>query len=196
MPGAVVLAKCRTGHPCAAQLPKEALMGVVENLIERNANFAATRFNPELRMRPKLATIVICCADTRVDPEVVLGAEQGEIMVIRNIGGRVTPVAIDELFMLRKVAQAAGNDIGPGWELIVMQHTQCGITRIQDHPELLAPYFQIPQNDLPGVFVGDPRAAVAHDVAVLRTDPRLEGARVSGLVYDVTTGLTEAVSET
>ena len=63
-------------------------MGVVENLTERNAEFAKPRFNPELRMRPALAAIVIWCADTRVDPAVVLGAEQGEIMTIRNVGGR------------------------------------------------------------------------------------------------------------
>ena len=53
-------------------------MGVVENLTERNAEFAKSRFNPDLRMRPALAAIVIWCADTRVDPAVVLGAEQGE----------------------------------------------------------------------------------------------------------------------
>lgn len=41
-----------------------------------------------------------------------------------------------------------------------MQHTQCGITRIQDNPELLAPYFQITEDELPGMAIGDPRAAV------------------------------------
>jgi carbonic anhydrase len=94
--------------------------------------------------------------------------------------------------MLRKVAQSTGGD-SSGWELIIMQHTQCGITRIQDHPELLAPYFQISENDLPGAYVGDPRAAVARDAAALRAETRLDGVRVSGLVYDVTTGLVETV---
>ncbi|MFJ7212759.1 hypothetical protein [Amycolatopsis sp. NPDC098790] len=40
-----------------------------------------------------------------------------------------------------------------------------------------------------GVPVTDPRAAVAHDVGVLRAETRLDGVTVSGLVYDVTTGL-------
>ncbi|HEX6454630.1 MAG TPA: carbonic anhydrase [Trebonia sp.] len=168
-------------------------MGVMEDLIERNAKFAKTQFDPGLRTRPTLATIVICCVDTRVDPAAVLGAGQGEIMAIRNVGGRLTPGTLDELVMLRKVAQAAGNDIDSAWEFIVMQHTQCGITRIQDHPELLAPYFQITEDELPGVSIGDPRAAVARDTAVLLAEPRLEGVRVSGLVYDVTTGLVETV---
>ena len=167
-------------------------MGVVDDLTERNARFAKTRFDPALGMRPTLATIVICCADTRVDPAVVLGAEPGEIMAIRNVGGRVTPGALDELAMLRQVTQSVGGDF-PGWELIVMQHTQCGITRIQDHPELLARYFQIGETGLHGTWVGDPQAAVVRDAAVLRAESRLDGVRISGLVYDVTTGLVETI---
>ncbi|HUB42006.1 MAG TPA: carbonic anhydrase [Streptosporangiaceae bacterium] len=167
-------------------------MGVVKDLTERNAQFAKTHFSPGLRMRPTLATIVICCVDTRVDPTVVLGAEQGEIMAIRNVGGRITPHTLDELIMLRQVSQSAGNDFSE-WELIIMQHTQCGITRIQDHPELLASYFEIGEKDLPGTWVADPQAAVVRDAAVLRGETRLDGARVSGLVYDVATGLVETI---
>jgi carbonic anhydrase len=167
-------------------------MGVVKDLTERNAKFARTRFNPALRMKPSLATVVICCVDTRVDPAVVLGAEQGEIMAIRNVGGRVTPRTLDELIMLRQVAQSVGDDYS-GWELIIMQHTQCGITRIQNHPELLARYFQIGEKDLPGTWVGDPQAAVVRDAAVLRAETRLDGVRVSGLVYDVATGRAETI---
>ena len=165
-------------------------MGVVETLIERNADFAKTRFDPRLIMKPALATIVICCVDTRVDPTYLLGAEQGEIMAIRNVGGRVTPSTLDELALL---GQVSGDGFG-GWELIVLQHTQCGIIRIQGRrPDLLPPYFQVAEAEMPGVSVADPRAGVSRDVALLRADPRVAGARVSGLVYDVTTGLVETV---
>lgn len=165
-------------------------MGVVETLTERNAQFAEFQFDAGLKMKPKLATIVIGCVDTRVDPAVVLGAGQGEIMAIRNIGGRVTPDVRDELFMLLSIGN---NDTYAEWELIVMQHTQCGITKIKDRPDLLAPFFEVPEDQVAQFSVGDPRAAVAHDVAVLRGDERLTGARVSGLVYDVTTGRAESV---
>jgi carbonic anhydrase len=115
-------------------------------------------------------------------------------MALRNIGGRVTPGTLDEIVMLRKVSQASGLDMDSQWELIVMQHTQCGITKIQDQRELLAPYFQVSENDLQEVSIGDPRAAVARDVAALRAESRLhKGVRVSGLVYDVTTGRVETV---
>ncbi len=97
-------------------------MGVVETLTGRNADFAKTQFTEGLRMMPALKTIVIGCVDPRVDPEAVLGAEPGEIATIRNVGGRVTPRTLEEMMMLRKVTQAAGGDLGLGWEVIVLQH--------------------------------------------------------------------------
>jgi len=44
---------------------------------------------------------------------------------------------------LRMIAQAEGAAPGPGWNLIVLQHTDCGITRLGGHPELLAATFGI-----------------------------------------------------
>ena len=167
-------------------------MDVVRTLIDRNRRFATTRFTDTLTMRPGLGTIVIGCFDPRVDPAIVLGAEPGEIGVLRNVGGRVTPRTIEELVMLRQIARANGADLGPDWEVIVLQHTQCGITLIQDQPDLLGPYFQTTPDSLPGMSVGTPQAAVAYDVAFLRAEQRLSGLRVSGLVYDVATGLVEA----
>lgn len=75
-------------------------MSILQTLIRRNRAFAETRFDPRLRMRPSLNTTVITCLDPRVDPAVVLGAEQGEIAVLRNPGGRVTPQTIEQLLIL------------------------------------------------------------------------------------------------
>ncbi|MGQ4347973.1 carbonic anhydrase [Streptomyces sp. SAS_275] len=168
-------------------------MGVVETLVGRNSDFAKTQFTDGLRMMPNLKTIVIGCVDPRVDPASVLGADQGEIAVIRNVGGRVTPGTLEELVMLRKVTQAAGGDLGPGWELIVLQHTQCGIALLKDQPELLNPYFGTNDAGLDEQHVGNPRAAITHDVTALRGEDRLEGVRVSGLLYDVASGEVETV---
>ena len=50
------------------------------------------------------------------------------------------------------------------------------------------------EGELKSKAVADPRAAVAVDVALLRTIPALPGGwLVSGLVYDVATGLVEVV---
>jgi carbonic anhydrase len=59
---------------------------------------------------------------------------------------------------------------------------------------MLSQYFQVPESDLKTKAVSDPRAAVAIDVAFLRTIPALPGAwLVSGLVYNVATGRVEIV---
>ena len=58
---------------------------------------------------------------------------------------------------------------------------------------MLSAYFDVEESGLAAQAVGDPRAAVTHDVAVLRAETRLAGVRVSGLVYDVATGLVETI---
>jgi carbonic anhydrase len=170
-------------------------MANVTTLIQRNAEFAVTTFDSDLRIVPKLRTIIIGCVDPRVDPSDVLGLEPGETAVIRNVGGRVTAGLVEELLMLRKVTQSAGGDIGAGWEFIVLHHTDCGITRLADAPDLLAPFFGVAQAELEAKAVTDPRASVLVDIETLRAEPGLGDAIVvSGLVYDVETGLMETVA--
>jgi carbonic anhydrase len=168
--------------------------GTVTALTARNADFAQQRFVPGAAMMPALKTIVIGCADPRVDPAHVLGLANGEALVIRNIGGRYTPATLETMAILREIAQAEGAAPGPGWNLILLQHTDCGITRLGGHPELLAGMFGIDEADLPAQAVSDPRAAVGVDVAAIKDNPFLPAEFVvSGLVYDVRTGLIETV---
>ena len=167
---------------------------LVTTLIERNARYAAGANAAQVPMMPSLLTIVIGCADPRVDPAHVLGLDPGEALVIRNIGGRATPSTLQTMATLRAVAQAEGGAPGAGWNLVLLQHTDCGITRLTGQPGLLAGLFGIDASELPAKTVGDPRAAVAGDVAALRANPLLPGEFIlSGLVYDVATGLIDEV---
>ncbi len=175
-------------------------MSILDSLLKRNKDFAAQQsaagtLMPSLpKVMPNLKATIIGCADPRVNPAQVLGLEPGEAVVIRNIGGRITPVLLEELAMLGRIGQVAGVAPGGEFHLIVLQHTDCGITRLPGDPAMLAHYFQIPESDLKKKAVTDPRAAVAVDVATLRSIPALPGHwLVSGLVYDVATGLVEVV---
>jgi carbonic anhydrase len=68
------------------------------------------------------------------------------------------------------------------------------MTRLAGDPAKLAHYFQIQGGELKTKAVTDPRAAVDVDVAARRAIPALPGAwLISGLVYDVATGLVEIV---
>ena len=73
---------------------------------------------------------------------------------------------------------------------MILHHTDCGITRLADYPEQLAAFFEIPTGELAGKAVADPYAAVRVDAAIAR-HALPPGRPVSGLVYDVGTGLIE-----
>jgi carbonic anhydrase len=162
-------------------------------LATRNARFAGGGSFADLRLMPSGSLTVIGCVDPRVDPSDVLGLELGEAAVIRNVGGRVTPATLRTLAMLSKVMQARKGGAGAGdSHYAVLHHTDCGITDLASFPELLADYFEVPAADLDAKAVTDPVAAVRVDVEALKQ--RLRAAvLVSGLVYDVATGLIDVV---
>ena len=169
-------------------------MTTIDTLLDRNRRFAASGLPADLPLFPTLETIVIGCADPRVDPATILGLELGEALIIRNLGGRFTPDTLQTMAALRTIAQVEGATPRPGWNLIVLHHTDCGITRLTGHTDLLASVFGINPADLDGKAVGDPAAAVAADVAAIKANPFLPAAFVvSGLVYDVATGLIDVV---
>jgi len=177
-------------------------MNNLDSMLKRNKDFAAQQsaagtLMPSLpQAMPNVKAIIIGCADMRVDPAHVLGIKPGEAVVIRNIGGRITPGLLEQLGLLGRIGEVAGANPGGGGEfhIVVLQHTDCGITRLAGDPAMLTHYFQVQEGELKKKAVTDPRAAVAVDVAVLRSIPALPGQwLISGLVYDVATGLVEIV---
>jgi carbonic anhydrase len=177
-------------------------MSNLDPMLKRNKDFAAKQsaagtLMPSLpKAMPNVKAVIIGCADMRVDPADILGIAPGEAVVIRNIGGRITPALLQELGMLGRIGQVAAATPGGGGEfhLIVLHHTDCGITRLAGDPAILAHYFQVNEDEVRAKAVSDPRSAVAVDVAVLRSIAALPGSwLVSGLVYDVATGLVEVV---
>ena len=177
-------------------------MNSLDLMLQRNKEFAAEQSAaralmpslPEALLNVK--AVIIGCADMRVDPADILGIKPGEAVVMRNIGGRITPGLLEELGLLGRIGEVAEKIPGGGGEfhLIVLQHTDCGITRLVGNPDMLAHYFQIQETQLKAKTVLDPRAAVAADVAALRAISALPSQwLISGLVYDVATGLVEVV---
>ncbi len=164
-------------------------MTLLDLLMDRNNDFVDRRFSPQLKINPSQKLMIIGCVDPRVDPSEVLGLELGEAAVIRNVGGRVTPATIKTIAMLGKVGQAnGGGSPGVGWNLIVLHHTDCGMTDLASFPDLLAEYFEIPAGELAGKSVSDPVGSVKVDVAALQQTGLPAAFLVTGLVYDVDTG--------
>ncbi|HEY2221956.1 carbonic anhydrase [Actinomycetospora sp.] len=169
-------------------------MTTPEELVARNADFVAHEFDPELTINPSGNLMVVGCVDPRVDPTRVLGIRHGEAAVIRNVGGRITPATLRTMAMLGKVGQAHVGTHRPGtWNLVVLHHTDCGMTDIAPFPDLLAEYFEIPLEQLPDKAVLDPRRSVEVDVDVITGAIHAPDFVVTGLVYDVATGRVETV---
>ena len=163
-------------------------MNAFAKLIDRNRHFAAEFTGGDMPILPKLRTVVLACGDARADPAHVLGLDLGDAVVIRNNGGRVTRAFIDEIatlaFMVARMTQ--GED--PGFDVILMQHTQCGAERFADEA------FQKALKQQTGVDVSE-HAISNQSEDLLRDLDRLCGAdevpgslSVSALLYDVKTG--------
>ena len=159
-----------------------------DELVRRNAAFAATGAFAGLPFPTSETLQVLGCVDSRVDPSDVLGLELGEGVVMRNIGGRITPATLRSWALLGRLGQGQP----PSGHLVILHHTDCGITRLEDYPDQLAAFFEIPADELDSKAVTDPYTAVRIDAALARH--ALPPSRlVSGLVYDVATGLIELV---
>jgi carbonic anhydrase len=78
-------------------------MSNLELMLERNKDFAAeqsasgTLMSWLPRSMPNVKAIIIGCADMRVDPAHLFGIKPGEAVVLRNIGGRITPDLLEQL---------------------------------------------------------------------------------------------------
>ena len=170
-------------------------MDFLDTLLQRNAEFAETGFSAGMKMMPSCRTMIIGCVDPRVDPMDILKLKPGEAAIIRNVGGRVNPALLETLALLRVVSRAGGQEVGTGWNLIVLHHTDCGIVGCYHHaPDMLAKHMGVSRSGLEAVAVTDPYEAVAVDVAALKANPNLPGGfMVSGLVYDVAKGTIDTV---
>ena len=177
-------------------------MSNLDSMLERNKVFAAQQETagtllPSLaETAPLVKAMIIGCADMRVDPALLLGLEPGEALVLRNVGGRIVPGLLAQMGMLGRIGAVMGQKLASGGEfhLVVLHHTDCGITRLTGDAAMLAQFFAVGEEQLAAKAVSDPRAAVVVDVALLRGVPTLPaGWILSGLVYDVATGLVEVV---
>ena len=166
--------------------------------LERNGAFAAAGGHRGAVVFPNLRLFVITCLDPRVDPAHFLGLELGDAVIVRNVGGRVTPEVINDVAFINQIAENLLPD-GPLFEVAVIHHTQCGAGALADDSfrRRYAQRIGADEVTLRERAILDPAATVAHDVARLRTAPAISArVSVSGYVYDVVTGLVETVAPT
>ena len=126
---------------------------------------------------------LVTCMDSRIEPLTMLGLHPGDAKILRNAGARVTP---DVLRSLVLATRFLGVD-----EIAVMQHTNCALADRGDDDvrTRLADVGVDGVDEWEFLAMPDPDAALAADVAAVRTCPQLPGGvRVEGWRYDVDSG--------
>jgi carbonic anhydrase len=167
----------------------------IESALARNRAFAAAGGHEGAVVFPNLRLFVITCLDPRTDPAHVLGLGLSDAMVVRNVGGRVTPEVINDVAFIGQLAETALPD-GPLFEVAVIHHTQCGSGALADDTfrRTYAQRIGAEESTLREHAVLDPAATVTRDVERLRSAPAISArVTVSGHVYDVVTGLVQTV---
>lgn len=163
-------------------------MSNLATLFNRNNQFVADFNASELTPVPKFRTVILTCADSRVDPAHIFKLDLGESLVMRNTGGRVTQDVIEEIAAIAfMVAKMDGPVLGP-FELIIMQHTQCGAERFAD-PDFQKALMEHVGIDVSSLAIVDHEKSLAEDIERLRNAPEIpEHIIVSGCIYDVKDG--------
>jgi carbonic anhydrase len=157
-------------------------MTVTEELLA-NAEAYAARFDKgDLPMPPAKRLAIVACMDARLDPQGLLGLQEGDAHVIRNAGGVVTDDAIRSLAISQRLL---GTE-----EIILIHHTDCGMLTFTDDefrrsvqadtgikPEWAAESFNDVDED------------VLQSIARIRASPFVPRKdAVRGFVYDVHSG--------
>jgi carbonic anhydrase len=185
------------GQATGFELASRALLGAagIEPAVERNQAFAAAGGHEGAVVFPDLRLFVITCLDPRVDPAHFLGLGLGDAIVVRNVGGRVTPEVIDDVAFIAQIAENVLPD-GALFEVSVIHHNQCGTGALADDTfrRGYARRIGAEEKSLLKRAVLDPAVTVTYDVELLRAARAIPSrVTVSGHVYDVTTGLVQTI---
>jgi carbonic anhydrase len=155
-----------------------------EDLLAANREFAETFELSGLAGVARAGVAMVTCMDSRIDPLRILGLQTGDVKVVRNPGGRVTPQAMEALVLAAHLLEVD--------RIMVVPHTRCAVAssteeelrgRVSASAGVDASWQEIPVTD-------DQQAALAADVAKVRSHPLIpDSVTVGGFVYDVDTGL-------
>ncbi len=166
-----------------ATVPRTA----TDSMVARAASFAAARQAGDAPTRarpaaPATGVAVLACMDARLDVHALLGLAEGDAHVLRNAGGVVT----DDVIRSLAVSQ---HELGTT-EIILLQHTQCGMMTITDDGfrEKLFEHVGV-RPAWPVHAFTDLEASIRVSVSRLRSSPFLSASTsVRGFVYDVASG--------
>jgi carbonic anhydrase len=159
-----------------------------DQLLANNERYAASFDKGQLPPPPAGKVAVVACMDARLNVYGALGLQEGDAHVIRNAGGVITD---DEIRALAISQRLLGTE-----EIILIQHTDCGMRNFTDDD------FKAAIEEETGIRPGWP-AEVFGEVEddVRKSMARIKASAfiprrdlVRGFVYEVETGRLREVS--
>ena len=99
-------------------------MSTTDKLLENAESYAAGFDKGDLPIPPAKGVAVVACMDARLDPNALLGLDEGDAHVIRNAGGVITD---DEIRSLAISQSLLGTS-----EIVLIHHTDCGMLTFTD----------------------------------------------------------------
>jgi carbonic anhydrase len=157
-------------------------MSVTDELLRNNEAYAASFDKGDLAMPPTRKVAVVACMDARLQPNRILGLEEGEAHVIRNAGGVITD---DEIRSLAISQRLLGTE-----EIILMHHTDCGMLTFtdEDFRRALQEEVGIKPHWTTEAFA-DLEEDVRQSIARIKASPFIPHKdTVRGFIYEVETG--------
>lgn len=102
-------------------------------LIDRFRAWKATRYDADRAWYARLAdrgqnprAMIIACCDSRIDVQALLGAEPGELFMVRNIANLTPPYAPDHMHHGTSAAIEYAVKVLGVAHIVVLGHAQCG----------------------------------------------------------------------
>jgi carbonic anhydrase len=157
-------------------------LSVTDELLQNNEEYAASFDKGHLTIPPTKKVAVVACMDARLQPNRILGLEEGEAHVIRNAGGVVTD---DEIRSLAISQRLLGTE-----EVILIHHTDCGMLTFSDEDfrQSLQEEVGIKPHWSTEAF-SDLEEDVRQSIARIKASPFIPHKdSVRGFVYEVETG--------
>lgn len=154
------------------------------DLLENNADYAATFTDGGFDGIAKRGVLMVTCMDSRITPLQMIGLRLGDAKILRTPGGRVTPDAL--------IGCILGVHLLNVDRIMVVPHSRCAVGSGDDR--FIADKVRDATGaDISGMVLGstpDQEAGLRFDVALLRTHPLLadRDVLVGGFHYDVDSG--------
>lgn len=105
----------------------------MERLIEGYRNFRASYYEQNRALFENLArhgqsprVLLVGCSDSRVDPAVILGAQPGDLFVLRNVANIIPPYSPDAAHHGTSAAIEFAVRVLCVSDVVVLGHAQCG----------------------------------------------------------------------